>query len=109
MPIKTQATLEDLYRVPENGKAEIVNGELRLMSPTGALPNRAAGETPYDEAAGENVQGDKSLAFEADLRPVRLHVHVAALVGRLLNGNLCLAPRREVVALLDSPAHAASH
>ena len=44
MSIKTQATIEDLYRVPENGKAEIVNGELRLMSPTGALPNRAAGE-----------------------------------------------------------------
>jgi len=44
MPIKTQATIEDLYRVPENGKAEIVNGELRLMSPTGALPSRAAFE-----------------------------------------------------------------
>jgi len=44
MPIKTQATIEDLYRVPQNGKAEIVNGELRLMSPTGALPSRASGE-----------------------------------------------------------------
>jgi Uma2 family endonuclease len=44
MPIKSQATIEDLYRVPENGKAEIVNGELRLMSPTGALPSRASGE-----------------------------------------------------------------
>ena len=44
MPIKTQATLEDLYRVLENGKAEIVNGELRLMSPTGDLPGSAAGE-----------------------------------------------------------------
>jgi Uma2 family endonuclease len=44
MPIKTQATIEDLYHVPENGKAEIVNGELRLMSPTGALPSRASGE-----------------------------------------------------------------
>jgi Uma2 family endonuclease len=42
MPIKTQAALEDLYHVAENGKAEIVNGELR--SPTGALPSRAAGE-----------------------------------------------------------------
>jgi len=42
MSIKTQATIDDLYRVPENGKAEIVNGELRLMSPTGDSPNRAA-------------------------------------------------------------------
>jgi Uma2 family endonuclease len=40
MSTKTQATIEDLYRVP--GKAEIVNGELRLMSPTGDLPGRAA-------------------------------------------------------------------
>jgi Putative restriction endonuclease len=44
VPIKTHATIEDLYHVPENGKAEIVGGELRLMSPMGALPNRAAGE-----------------------------------------------------------------
>jgi len=40
MPVHSQASIEDLYRVP--GKAEIVNGELRLMSPTGALPGRAA-------------------------------------------------------------------
>ena len=44
MPIKTQATIEDLCHVPENGKAEIVNGELRLMSPTGDLPGSAADE-----------------------------------------------------------------
>jgi Uma2 family endonuclease len=42
MTTKTQATIEDLYRVPENGKAEIVNGELILMPPTGDLPSRAA-------------------------------------------------------------------
>ncbi len=41
MSTKTQATIEDLYHVPENGKAEIVNGELRLMSPTGDFPSRA--------------------------------------------------------------------
>ena len=28
MATKTQATVEDLYRVPGNGKAEIVNGEI---------------------------------------------------------------------------------
>jgi len=42
MSIKTHATIEDLYHVPENGKAEIVAGELRLMSPTGDLPGSAA-------------------------------------------------------------------
>ena len=29
------------YRVPENGKAELVNGEIVTMPPTGDLPNRA--------------------------------------------------------------------
>ena len=44
MITKTRATIEDLYQVPDNGKAEIVNGELVIMSPTGAAPNYAAGE-----------------------------------------------------------------
>lgn len=44
MSARTEATVEDLYRVPDNGKAEIVNGELVLMSPTGGVPGRASGE-----------------------------------------------------------------
>ncbi|HEX8137249.1 MAG TPA: Uma2 family endonuclease [Pyrinomonadaceae bacterium] len=44
MSAKTEAIIEDLYRVPDNGKAEIVNGELVLMSPTGGVPGRASGE-----------------------------------------------------------------
>lgn len=45
MSTRTQAaTIEDLYHVPEDGKAEIVNGELVFMSPTGDLPGSAAGE-----------------------------------------------------------------
>src|SRR5271169_4056636 len=44
MSTKTQATIEDLYHVPENGKAEIVDGELKLMSPTGDLPASSAAE-----------------------------------------------------------------
>lgn len=43
MITKSQATIEDLYRIEENGKAELVNGELIVMSPTGSLPNRAGG------------------------------------------------------------------
>ncbi len=43
MSTKTQATVEDLYRIPDNGKAEIVNGEIVLMSPTGDMPGRAGG------------------------------------------------------------------
>jgi Uma2 family endonuclease len=41
---KTNATVEDLYNVPEHGKAELVNGELVLMSPTGGIPGLAGGE-----------------------------------------------------------------
>jgi Uma2 family endonuclease len=41
---RTRATIEDLNRVPENAKAEIVNGELILMSPTGIDPGFAGDE-----------------------------------------------------------------
>ena len=44
MKTQSEATIEDLYRVPDEGKAEIVDGELVIMSPTGFLPNFAAGE-----------------------------------------------------------------
>lgn len=43
MTTSVQATIEDLYHIPDNGKAEIVNGELVLMAPTGFWPSRAAG------------------------------------------------------------------
>ena len=42
MSTKTQATIEDLYHIPGHGKAEIVNGEVVLMSPTGFWPSRAS-------------------------------------------------------------------
>ena len=42
MSTKTEPTIEDLYRV--KGKAELVNGEIVLMPPTGGLPNHAAVE-----------------------------------------------------------------
>ncbi len=40
----TQATLDDLARVAEHAKAELIDGVLVLMSPTGFLPNYVAGE-----------------------------------------------------------------
>ncbi len=42
MMLKTRATIEDLYHVA--GKAEIVDGEIVHMSPTGDFPNYAAFE-----------------------------------------------------------------
>ena len=66
MSTRTEATIEDLYNVPENGKAEIVDGELVLMSPTGDLPGSAASEifvslrehsrrTGYGRAYNDNI------------------------------------------------------
>lgn len=42
MGARAKATIDDLYQA--NGKAEIVDGEIVLMSPTGAAPNDAAFE-----------------------------------------------------------------
>jgi Uma2 family endonuclease len=42
MTVKTEASVEDLARV--KGKAELVNGEIVLMSPTGTLPGFAGDE-----------------------------------------------------------------
>ena len=41
MTTKVKATIDDLYKVPDNSKAEIVDGEIVLISPTGDIPARA--------------------------------------------------------------------
>lgn len=43
MSTKPKATIEDLYSLPDDAKAEIVDGEVLLMSPTGDMPGRAGG------------------------------------------------------------------
>lgn len=43
MKTVNRATIDDLYRVPENAKAELVDGEIVRMSPTGTLPSAASG------------------------------------------------------------------
>lgn len=70
MTTRTRATLEDLMRVP--GKAELVNGEIVTMPPTGDAPGRA-GDRIYlslqrheDETGiGRAVSDNK--AFRVDL------------------------------------------
>ncbi len=42
MPTKTQATIQELYQTDR--KAEIVDGELQIMAPTGAAPGFAGDE-----------------------------------------------------------------
>jgi Uma2 family endonuclease len=43
MATKDRVNIEDLYNIADDGKAEIVNGELVLMTPTGGKPGRAGG------------------------------------------------------------------
>src|SRR5205809_141583 len=57
MPVKNPATVESLYHVPDDGKAEIVNGQLQLMSPTGDLPGRAATKIVISMGAHERESG----------------------------------------------------
>jgi hypothetical protein len=64
MSIKTEATIEDLYHVYEDGKAEIVNGEMLLMSPTGDLPGSAASESDYGPRA-ERARAKKCVDYFA--------------------------------------------
>jgi Uma2 family endonuclease len=68
----TVATLDDLSRVPENGKAELVNGELRLVSPTGGLPGYAAGEIfaslrEHAKRTGSGIAFPDNVGFVVDL------------------------------------------
>jgi Uma2 family endonuclease len=42
MRTRTEATADDLARVPENGKAELVDGRLVLMSPAGGFHGNAS-------------------------------------------------------------------
>jgi len=60
MSTKRKATIEDLYHVPDHGKAEIVDGEVVLMSPTGGKPGRASGAIYVSLRLHERVAGGRA-------------------------------------------------
>jgi Uma2 family endonuclease len=67
-----KATIDDLYRVPENGKAELVNGEIVLMPPTGGLPGRSDGRIyisldDYERRTGRGYAFPDNVGFVVDL------------------------------------------
>src|SRR5437764_13101767 len=69
---KREATIEDLYKVPEDGKAEIIGGELVLMSPTQWGPNVAslkiaASLDEYAERERNGYAFTDNMAFIVDL------------------------------------------
>ena len=70
MSTKTEATVEDLYKV--EGKAELVNGEIVLMPPTGDMPGYAGDEIfaslrEYARRTGAGRAVGDNKAFRVDL------------------------------------------
>ena len=59
---RRQAAIEELYHVPENGKAEIIHGRVVRLSPTGAKPGRVAFKiafslSQYEERRSQSEDG----------------------------------------------------
>jgi len=95
MSTKTEATVDDLYRVPEHGKAELVNGELVLMSPTGGVPGQAAGKiyislNEYEERVGGGYAFPDNVGFIVNLPHRRSFSPDAAFYKGELRGGLFL-------------------
>ena len=95
MTTRTEATIEDLYRVPDNGKAEIVNGELVLMSPTGGVPGRAVGEIyvslhDYERRVGGGYAFPDNVGFIVNLPNRRSFSPDTAFYKGELRGGLFL-------------------
>jgi len=95
MSTRTEATIDDLYRVPENGKAEIVNGELVLMSPTGGVPGRAVGEIyvslhDYEKRTGGGYAFPDNVGFIVNLPHRRSFSPDTAFYKGELRGGLFL-------------------
>ena len=95
MSTKAEATVDDLYHVPENGKAEIVNGELVLMSPTGGVPGRAAGKIfislhDYERRVGGGYAFPDNVGFIVNLPNRRSFSPDAAFYKGELRGGLFL-------------------
>ena len=90
-----EATIEDLYRV--DGKAELVGGELILMSPTGRPPGFAGGEifaslreyarrTRVGYAVPDNVGFVVRLPNRRSFSPDAAFTTEAPLTGKFIEG-----------------------
>jgi len=95
MSTKTEATVDDLYRVPDHGKAELVNGELVLMPPAGGVPGRAAGEIfislrEYERRVGGGYAFPDNVGFIVNLPNRRSFSPDTAFYKGELRGGLFL-------------------
>jgi Uma2 family endonuclease len=69
---KTRATIEDLYNIPENGKAEIINGEVVRILPAGGKAGRVSGKIffnliRYEQTNGGGYAFGDNVGFIVDL------------------------------------------
>ncbi len=72
MSTRTKATIEDLYNIPGNGKAEIINGEVVRIMPTRGAPGRASGNVffslrSHEKLASEGYAFPDNVGFIVDL------------------------------------------
>lgn len=93
MSTKTEATIQDLYRVPEDGKAELVNGEIIQMPPTGGVSGRSSGKIyrsldDYEQETQSGYAFPDNVGFLVDLPHRKSFSPDAAFyVGELRGGE----------------------
>ncbi len=69
---RIKATVEDLYHVPEHGKAELINGKVVRFMPTGGIPGRASSRIwrsldDYETTFGGGHAVNDNVGFIVDL------------------------------------------
>jgi len=69
---RAKATIEDLHLVLENGKAELIDGEIVLMPPSGGVPGRTGGRIyrsldDYERQTGHGYAFPDNVGFLVDL------------------------------------------
>ncbi len=72
MATRTRVTIQDLYHIPESGKAEIVDGEIVRIMPTGRLPGRPSGKIflslhNHEQSTGRGLAFGDNVGFIVDL------------------------------------------
>jgi len=70
--VRWRASVDDLYHVPEDGKAELVDGKLVLMSPSGFLHGRVSARIcrsleDYERSTGKGYAIPDNVGFVVDL------------------------------------------
>ena len=93
MSTKANINIEDLYRIPENGKAELVNGEVVQTPPTGGVPGRSGGDIyaslrDYERRTGRGYAFPDNVGFTVNL-PHRdsFSPDAAFYIGELMGGD----------------------